>query len=247
MYTVSYTSSVRHNPIMTNIFGISDADKANLAKAYGKALKRLRGLADMSQQEVADLTPYTQQTIQRYEKGTGFGFLDVETQEKVLRALGFTLADLEKQVQALDEPIALAVSTPPLRLSVQVETEARLGDEGYNVYESNRVADFDLESALGADTRLLQVVNEDAVPYAEPGGFVIYHLTNAPRRNQGVVIKLKNGVFIIRKYLRTTASHIETTRLEQKTLEGEACYVEVQHNIPLSEARRPYPITLRGD
>ena len=244
MFDISYTAPTRHSRFMTNETGVKDIDQP---RVYGRAIKRFRDLAEKSQAQVAEDMGVTQQAVQRYEKGQGGGLLQGDTLDRFLGAIGFSRSDLERQISQKDEPVLSPASPPPARLSVLLDTEARMGDDGYNVYKTNDTKEFDLQYTLDDDCRVMQVINEEAVPYAEPGGFVVYHLKNTPRRGQGVVIRLKGGAHVIRKYVRTTASHIETVRYEQRTLDSLPCYVEVPHNIPLSEAARPFPITLRGD
>jgi DNA-binding XRE family transcriptional regulator len=227
------------------------------AASYGLALKRLRIQAGMSQAEAADAAGLSQAAWGKYESGKSLAFLSILNQEKCVWALGQTLAALEAARAAVDSgqktPVTPTVSTFAMAsFPLPVEGSVKLGENGFGVFEDDvpplaGIKTFDIKPLLDQGARILQVASEEMSPYADPGGFVVYSVTTPPRRNLGAVIKRHDGRFLIRRYVRTTPSHVVCVSLEQTTVDGRAAYIEREELLPLAEIEGVYPISLRGD
>ncbi len=231
------------------------SDGQSKAASYGLALKRLRVQAGMSQAEAAEAAGISQAAWGKYESGKSLAFLSLLNQEKCVWALGQTLSALEAARAAVDsgQKTAPAVSTFAMAsFSLPVEGSVKMGEGGFGVFEDDApqisgAKTFDIKPLLDQGARILQVATEEMSPYADPGGFVVYSLTTPPRRNLGAVIKRRDGRFLIRRYVRTTPSHVVCVSLEQATVDGRAAYIEREELYPLSEIEGVYPISLRGD
>lgn len=74
----------------------------NKAFIYGQALAQLRMWARLSQDKAVEGAGTSQPTWARYESGDSRAFLDrLAVRSKVVRALGFSLRDLEAEAELL--------------------------------------------------------------------------------------------------------------------------------------------------
>ncbi len=220
------------------------------AALYGEALRRLRQEGDVRQAEAARAAGLSQAAWAKYERGRTLAFLNLLNQEKCVRALGRTLADLEAMRAAVGGGGAQpppAAGGPAAAFILPVDGDVRPGAEGFGLSESERPALFDLLPLLGDGARALKVAGEEMSPYAEPGGFVVYSLTLPPRHNLGVVLKRRDGRLLIRRYVRTTPAHIVCVRMEPASLGGHAAFIEREEQHPVAEVEAVYPVVLRGD
>jgi DNA-binding XRE family transcriptional regulator len=222
------------------------------AASYGLALKRLRVQAGMSQTQAAEAAGISQAAWGKYESGKSLAFLSVLNQEKCVWALGQNMSALEAARAAVDSgqktPAVPAVSTFAMAtFSLPVEGSVQWTDSGFGVFEDDAPKSLDIKPLLNEGARILKVASEEMSPYADPGGFVVYSVTTPPRRNLGAVIKRRDGRFLIRRYVRTTPSHIVCVSFEQTTVDGRAAYIEREELYPLADIEGVYPISLRGD
>ncbi len=218
------------------------------AALYGEALRRLRQEGDVRQAEAARAAGLSQAAWAKYERGRTLAFLNLLNQEKCVRALGRTLADLEAMRAAIDggaQPLLAA--GPANAFILPVDGDIHRPAESFGVLESESPALFNLLPLLGDGARALKIADEEMSPYAEPGGFVVYSLTLPPRHNLGVVLKRRDGRLLIRRYVRTTPAHIVCVRMEPASLGGHAAFIEREEQHPVAEVEAVYPIVLRGD
>ncbi len=222
------------------------------AIAYGEALRRLRQEAHVSQAGAARAAGLSQAAWTKYERGKTLAFLNLLNQERCVKALGRTLADLEAMRATVDagdgrpSPFASA-AVPAGAFALPVDGDVRREGGGFGVYESESPALFDLMPLLGDGARILKVAGEEMSPYADPGGFVVYSLNLPPRRNLGAVVKRRDGRLLIRRYVRTTPTHVVCLRMESASLDGRPAYVEHEEQHPGAEVEGVYPVVLRGD
>ncbi len=238
----------RHSRVMKS--NPDSAEGQSKAASYGLALKRLRIQAGMSQTEAAEAAGLSQAAWGKYESGKSLAFLSLLNQEKCVWALGQTLGALEAARAAVDsgQKAVPVVSTFAMAsFPLPVEGSVQWTDKGFGVFEDDAPKTLDLKPLLDEGARILKVATEEMSPYADPGGFVVYSVTTPPRRNLGAVIKRRDGRFLIRRYVRTTPSHVVCISLEQTTVDGRAAYIEREELYPLAEIEGVYPISLRGD
>jgi len=202
------------------------------AAAYGEALRRLRRGSGISQVEAARAAGLSQAAWTKYERGRSLAFLNLLNQEKCVKALGRTLADLEAMRQAVDGHGAFAPAP-----------DADAGGD-YGVREDG--ARFDPWPADGG-TRTLIVTDETLSPYAEPGETVIYSLVTPPRADRGVVLKRHDGEMRVRRYIYSTPDYIVCTRFETAAVDGRDGWIECEELYPLSQVEGLYPILWRGE
>lgn len=218
----------RHSRVMKTQPADSPDGRATAAR-YGLALKRLRIQVGMSQAEAAEAAGLSQAAWGKYESGKSLAFLSILNQEKCVWALGLTLSALEAARAAIEsgqKTQVPALSTFAMAsFPLPVEGSVKMGDSGFGVFEDDGPPitggkTFDIKPLLDEGARILQVASEEMSPYADPGGFVVYSVTTPPRRNLGAVIKRRDGRFLIRRYVRTTPSHVVCVSLEQATVDG---------------------------
>lgn len=218
----------------------------------GQALKKLRETVRprMTQDVAAENMGVAQATWYKYEKGLRDTLLDAVNQEKAARALGKSREDL---LVSLKEVMAIHASgsvermlEPETDLTVSVGTAARIGKEGLGLYEAAEDISYDLGQHVGPNVRMTRIDTEDLMPLLHPGGWVLYDIKGIPRRHQPVVIRLKTGRFIPRLYSRSSASHVETIRMEAFRHGEKSAYSEEVDSIPYTEVVGVYPITLIG-
>jgi transcriptional regulator with XRE-family HTH domain len=174
------------------------------AQRLGAALRRLRMRYDLTQQAAAERANTRQQTWQRYEAGGNDALLKVTLQRRLAEAVGsdheeflLELAGINAPAQKRPNALAEREQQRPFEVGVVARVGALPGG-----YDADDMATIDLSTFLGDDVRVMQVAGESMVPYAEPGGFVTYHLKRYPRRGQGCVIELADGSYVFGKYER---------------------------------------------
>lgn len=209
----------------------------------GRALKAVRESLSpkVTQADAAARADVTVQAWQNYEAGKRrFSNALID---KVSRALGVRPEDLlTERDRLVDEPPSAPHrlrERAPLRLEIPISGRARMGPQMAHVYDPGQDEGMlDLTQLLGADARVLRGAGESMIPYAEPGGFVIYNLNRWPRRGQGCVIETTGGDYYVKRYEKTDGSTLFVT---------EFFPVERQITFDLREVRGVYAIGLRGD
>lgn len=239
MLSVAQASPVRVNR------GMTDAPEIAERKLIGRALAALRERAEMSQPDAADAAGVTLSAWQNYEYGRRIW--KPALLRKVTAAIGTTVEALEGERARLDgDPVGVSRSA----LSGLAESSVRsfelplhgraiAGRLGPQIYDRpETVSTLDLGPFFGSGARAIRLAGESMVPYAEPGGFVVFDVDRWPRRGQGCVIETEEGEFYIKRYDKTDGSTLYVTELwpEEKTL-----------TFPMLKIRGVYAVILRGD
>ena len=221
------------------------------ARIWGQAVKILREKAGMSQEEAAENAGMRQQVWQPNETGKRNGLLKTTTQRKMAEAVGATHAELIKLARDLGLPTADIAEQRGNRSNpyeFPLDGRVRASRFGFQMYDDG--ADdrtFDLSNFLGDDTRILTLAGESMVPYAEPGGFVTYKLNSYPQRGKGVVIRMKDGTFYVKKYTGMDSEFVHCIELSPISHEGKTGYFETPVQFPKSEIDAIYAVGVRGD
>lgn len=212
-------------------------------KLLGQALKNLRegAVPRMTQSAAAERADVTLQAWQNYEGGKR-RFSEALI-DKVTAAIGFSREDLlAERDRILEEPPGAAPrlrDRAPLRLEIPIAGRVRGGPLAPNVYDmGQQEGSIDLTAMLGPDARALRAAGESMIPYAEPGGFVVYNLNRWPRRGQGCVIETVDGAYYVKRYEKTDGSTLFVTEFFPQ---------ERQIQFDLTQVRGVYAISLRGD
>lgn len=210
-----------------------------------RALAFLRREAGMTQEQAAARINRTVQAWQNYEWGKR-KFTEALAGE-VTKALGLTVQDLldarERLPAEAGDPHAAQQPRPAAReaqpLQLPVLGRVRAGPVGPNVYDQHDGAEvIDFSAFFSPDARVLRLAGESMIPYAEPGGFVTYHLSRWPRRGQGCVIETVGGEYYVKRYEKTDAGKLIVTELHPQ---------ERQLTFDLDQIKGVYAIGLRGD
>ena len=223
----------------------TDAPEVAERKLYGRALKLLRERAEMSQPQAADALGVTLTAWQNYEAGKR------QWKPRLLRdttkAVNATVEDLELlRARLSDEPDLPAAQAmagfrerPSPSFQIPIHGRARMGPMGANVYDVGEPEGvIDLASLIGADTRALRLAGESMIPYAEPGGFVLYQLNRWPGRGKGCVIETNAGEYYVKRYDKSDGAAIYATELWPE---------ERQLRFETKDLKGVYAIMLRGD
>lgn len=152
----------------------SDSDAQRLGEALA-ALRRARGL---SQAEAGRRTGMTSQGWGLYETGKRSGLYRPDVQRRLTAALDATPEELMRRQGTDRHP---AVAAPGL------------ASEG-------RVFVHDSSVPAKAQTRRLQLSNDDLAPWAVSGVVIEYEPGRWPRRDQGCVIEMADGELRVRLY-----------------------------------------------
>ena len=249
-------SSTRYRPRM--IADRTEETRA-LAIAAGKALALLRTRAGLTQAEAADRLGKTQGYWEKYEAARNNALLRRDVLDRVTAALGVTVQDFYAALEDFTEPHQ-AAQMPPLiyrfggasaqpehsPLSIPFDGYAKAGPSP-NTYDEPHETEFDLSAYIRPTSRAMLLAGESMVPYAEPGGFIVYDTKEPPQRNKGALIRMVDGSNHAKKYLRTTDSHVECLELEPRVIDGMNAYVEKLIYYPLKDVSRVFPIVVRGD
>lgn len=207
-------------------------------KRMGRALALLRAAAGLTQPAAAERLGVTLQAWQNYEYGRRRFTPDlVRSVTNALARSPEDLSEARSRVIASDADAPLpSVRSSPYELPLL--GRVRAGPQGLHVYDGGEPETIDLGYLFGPDVRVLRLAGESMIPYAEPGGFVSYHLRSLPKRNKGVVIQLINGDFFVKRYDYERGGVLYVTELYPD---------ERQINFALTEVRGVYPIGLRTD
>lgn len=213
------------------------------AARLGAALRRLRLRYDLSQAKAAELANTRQQTWQRYEAGANDAMLKVNLQRRLAEAIGGDHEEFLLELANLEAPAPVKRAHSGFGEHRRGPYEVPLGGHmragPLNViYGADEEETIDLGGYFTEDVRVLRVAGESMVPYAEPGGFVTYHLKRYPRRGQGCVIEMKNGDFYVKRYEGVD---------EGVLIVSEIYPAERQIRFPLEEVKGYYAVGLRGD
>lgn len=214
-------------------------------KLIGRALQALRIRAGMTQPEAAAAMSITLTAWQNYEAGKRqWKPLLVR---RVTTALGSTPEELQiLRDQLADEPditprgIAMGFSESRARpFEIPVAGQLRQGPEGPSLIAANgQEGSINLAGLLGPNARALRLPGEKMIPYAEPGGFVIYQTDRWPRRGQGCVVEMIDGEFHVARYERQDGAGLYVTELHPEPRE---------RRFETRTVRGVYAISLRGD
>lgn len=223
---------------------LNDAPEVSERKLVGRALRALRDRAGMTQPEAADAMGVTVAAWQNYEAG--------KRQWKpallrdVLAAIGATPEELAMARAHMQDEPQIQIATyagvrerPAAAFQVPVHGRARMGPMGANLHDAGEPEGvIDLNSIVGPHTRALRLAGESMIPYAEPGGFVLYQLNQWPGRGKGCVIETTAGEYHVKRYDRTDGSAVYATELwpEEKQLRFE-----------MKDLKGVYAVMLRGD
>lgn len=219
---------------------------------WGQALRALRLRSGKTQSEAADLIDRSHQVWAYWETAKRVkSFLRMETQREAAEALGFNWAQLAAAKDAIERGEAQIsidpIHAPGATFRIPVTGDTREGPAGYGVYESDASMALDIQRYVDENTRVLPVATEDAAPFAEPGGFVTYSVKGPPLKGRGVVIKMRGGPFLIRRYVRQLAAQVECLRFETRVLDtNETAYVEKTEFIPNHDVEKIYPIIFQS-
>lgn len=239
MLAVAYTPSARFPRAMAR----PRPGQLTEAQRLGLALRALRRRQDLSQAAAAERANTHQQTWQRYEAGENDALLKVNLQRRLSEAIGSNHEELMVELARFGGVVPPArprgMSERPLRpYQLPVGGHAWMGTPPPDYYEPFEPEVIDLSALLGDDARVLRLAGESMIPYAEPGGFVVYNLRRYPRRGQGCVIELEDGEFHVKRYERLTGEELQVTELHPK---------ERQISFPRAKVKGVYAVGLRGD
>jgi len=221
-------------------------------EVIGQALARLRKQAGLTQAQAAELANMEQGTWTKYESGDRKRLRNSVVQTKLAEALGFNLDDFEAAIEATRRGLPLFIkpsqsSDTNLPATLVSHAAPAYGQAGFEVRESPRPDVIDFTRYIDTNTRVLRMYGEEVAPYVEPGSLILYHLVTPARRNQGVVIKKRGGEYLVRKYIRQNATHVECYRFEARNIDGLTAYVELPEQIANAAIEGVYPIMMRTD
>lgn len=207
-------------------------------KRMGRALALLRADAGMTQPAASERMGVTLQAWQNYEYGRRRFTPDMV--RSVTTAVERTPEDLlDARSRVLSNEASAPAAGPRLSpYELPLLGRVRAGPQGLHVFDGGEPETIDLGYLFGPDVRVLRLAGESMIPYAEPGGFVSYHLRSLPKRNKGVVIHLMNGDFFVKRYDYERGGTLYVTELHPE---------ERQLTFDLTEVRGVYPIGLRTD
>lgn len=192
------------------------------ALIYGQALAQLRMRARLSQDKAAEAAGTSQPTWARYENGDSRAFYDrLAVRSKIVRALGFSLRDLEAEAEALTADTAYATTV----------------EAGEGVAASVGV---DLGALNRPTLRQVSIQTDELGAYLRAGGFAVYDTARLPRPGDGVIVHLRDGRLLPRFYLRQAAD----LWVERVAAEGSA---RLSETLSMALVAGVYPIVLRGD
>ncbi|UDF04665.1 helix-turn-helix domain-containing protein [Asticcacaulis sp. AND118] len=194
------------------------------ALIYGQALAQLRMRARLSQDKAAEAAGTSQPTWARYESGDSRAFYDrLAVRSKIVRALGFSLRDLDAEAEALTADMAYVMA--------EETADGVAASAGVDLGALNRPT-----------LKRVQITTDDLSPYLRAGGFAIYDTARLPKAGDGVIVHLRDGRLLPRFYLR------QATELwvERMSAEGEG-YVRQSETLNMARVAGVYPIVLRGD
>lgn len=224
---------------------MSEAPEVTEQKLIGRALQALRIRAGLTQPQAADAMKITLTAWQNYEAGKRqWKPLLVR---RVTTALGSSPEELQLlRDQLADEPevtprsMALGFGeSRPRAFEVPVAGQLRQGPEGPSLIAANgQEGTINIGALLGPNARALRLPGEKMIPYAEPGGFVIYQTDRWPRRGQGCVVEMVEGEFHVARYERQDGAGLYVTELHPEPRE---------RRFETRQVRGVYAISLRGD
>lgn len=216
------------------------------AIVYGQALTQLRARARLSQDRAAEAAGVSQPTWGRYESGESRAFFErLSVREKILSALGFTIKDLEAEVAGLNGGASSAGADK--RFSLVSDVAPSFETQGFGLFEVAAPDQVDLSRLMGPNARFIRIVSDDIAPYVQAGGFAVYDTKGFPRRNDGVIVKLRSGAYLPRIFVRQGGGHVELSRFEVTEVDGVPTYRAVGEAVPIFDIEGVYPITIRGD
>lgn len=201
------------------------------ALIYGQALAQLRMRARLSQDKAAEAAGTSQPTWARYENGDSRAFLDrLAVRAKVVRALGFSLRDLEAEAELLatDMPYATQEGTQGFSAGLSAGLSASGG--------------VDLAAFHRPGLQQVRIQTDDLSPYLRAGSLAIYDTERLPQPGEGVIIRLRDGRYLPRFYLRQAAE----LWVEYWVAEGDT-HRRVTQGLNMADITGVYPIVLRGE
>ena len=159
----------------------SDSD----ARRLGEALAALRQDRNLSQAQAGERAGMTSQGWGLYEAGKRPGLFRPDVQRRLTAAIGSS-----------PEELALKLGPPEAPAEPDAVTGVESGGRGFS------------GPTPVAATRRLQLSNDDLAPWAASGVVLEYAPGRWPRRDQGCVIEMADGVMRVRLYERADAAEL---------------------------------------
>lgn len=251
MLGITYTEARWHTRGME--YTASRKARTEQAEQLGAALARLRKRAGLSQADAAERLGVEQPTWQRYERATNKALLDVTLQKRCAEALGFDMDDFSAELEAVEQGEAFVPASPRAlesrrdALVFPLDGTVRGGVLSAAVYDDDPQS-YDLSNSLNRNTRLLRVVGESVVPLAEPGSLVAYDTRGYPKRGHLAVVRLHDGQYLIKKFVRMSDTVLHAIEMETIQLpDGRLAYAEKPLEFDLKLIKGVYPASIRID
>lgn len=160
------------------------------ALIYGQALAQLRMRARLSQDKAAEAAGTSQPTWARYESGDSRAFLDrLAVRAKVVKALGLSLRDLEAEAELL---------------ATDMPSATQEGTQGFSAGLAAS-GGVDLAAFHRPGLQQVRIQTDELSLYLRVGSLAIYDTERLPQPGEGVIIRLRDGRYLPRFYLRQAA------------------------------------------
>lgn len=188
-------------PIADHV-GMEPEDDLSEARAWGRALAKLRTDRGLTQPQAAEAIDWTEQNWRAYEGGRRLGILKRAVRSKLAVALDATLGDLDlAYAQTSSAPSATRELTG-LR-----EREAPTFPPPASPWVSNMVERL-------ARLRQHQLTDDTLAPWASSGILVLFDPKRWPRAGQGCVLELSDGRRLVKIFVRADDEAIVVRQLQ---------------------------------
>lgn len=237
-----------HHAFMAELDNLTDP------KILGRGLYRLRTRADMSQDQAAERLGISAVSWSKYENAGNKALTDPDLQTRAAQALGFTREELLQEAAKHIAGSPIDLNMPPMQQRPQHDQRVNMvmsirfygPEDDAGLYETGEPLPID----LGAITnnpylRAVRLPNDDIAPFCEEGGFVCYDTNGLPRKRQYVIVRLKDGGFLARRYDGRDDDYLYLSRSKPLT-QGEGWEIETEMH-KRADIAEIWPIRLRGD